>query len=173
MTPRERRYCRCPRRIASSGRCWQINVPKSIGRWGSVNIAFGSQYGQSGQPCPVWESRAGTDASYEACAGLAIDAALAGPTAGGIPGPEVMLATHNRASVQAGVDRVTAAGRAPSASTPPPPVYFGQLLGMADGLTFPLATSGWASFKYVPYGPVRETTAYLVRRAPAASAPWA
>ncbi len=119
----------------------------------------------SGQPCPVWESRAGTDASYEACAGLAIDAALAGPTAGGIPGPEVMLATHNRASVQAGVDRVTAAGRAPSASTPPPPVYFGQLLGMADGLTFPLATSGWASFKYVPYGPVRETTAYLVRRA--------
>ena len=57
MTPRERRYCRCPRRIASSGRCWQINVPKSIGRWGSVNIAFGSQYGQSGQPCPVCGGR--------------------------------------------------------------------------------------------------------------------
>lgn len=119
----------------------------------------------AGVPCPVWDTRAETDGSYHACAAAAIDAALAGPTAPGIPGPEVLLATHNRASVEAGVARVTDAGRAPGGGAAPPPVFFGQLLGMADGLTFGLAAAGWAAYKYVPYGPVKETTAYLVRRA--------
>jgi len=122
-------------------------------------------------PCPVWESRPATDASFDACAGDAIDAALAGSTGPGIAGPEVMLATHNARSVAAAVARVVEAGRAPPAApTPPPPaplppVYFGQLLGMGDALTFNLAAAGWGAFKYVPYGRVGETSAYLARRA--------
>jgi proline dehydrogenase len=31
-------------------------------------------------------------------------------------------------------------------------VYFGQLLGMADNLTFTLGQHGYEAFKYVPYG---------------------
>lgn len=35
-------------------------------------------------------------------------------------------------------------------------VYFGQLLGMADHLTFTLGANGYPAFKYVPYGRVHE-----------------
>jgi len=35
-------------------------------------------------------------------------------------------------------------------------VYFGQLLGMADALTFTLGQNGYSAFKYVPYGPIGE-----------------
>jgi proline dehydrogenase len=33
-------------------------------------------------------------------------------------------------------------------------VYFGQLLGMSDNLTFPLGLAGYEVYKYVPYGPI-------------------
>lgn len=44
-------------------------------------------------------------------------------------------------------------------------VYFGQLLGMADNLTFALGRSGYTAYKYVPYGPINEVMPYLIRRA--------
>jgi proline dehydrogenase len=44
-------------------------------------------------------------------------------------------------------------------------VYFGQLLGMADHLSFTLGAAGYRAHKIVPYGPVHETLQYLIRRA--------
>ena len=44
-------------------------------------------------------------------------------------------------------------------------VYFGQLLGMADHLSFTLGRAGYRIHKIVPYGPVHETLQYLIRRA--------
>ena len=44
-------------------------------------------------------------------------------------------------------------------------IYFAQLLGMADHLTFTLAAEGFKAYKYVPYGPVEEVLPYLIRRA--------
>ena len=44
-------------------------------------------------------------------------------------------------------------------------VYFGQLLGMADHLTFGLAAHGHTAYKYLPFGPLREVMPYLIRRA--------
>jgi len=44
-------------------------------------------------------------------------------------------------------------------------VCFGQLLGMADHLTYTLARHGLRAFKYVPYGPVMDVLPYLIRRA--------
>jgi proline dehydrogenase len=44
-------------------------------------------------------------------------------------------------------------------------VYFSQLLGMSDNLSFNLAASGYNVAKYVPYGPIKAVMPYLFRRA--------
>jgi proline dehydrogenase len=44
-------------------------------------------------------------------------------------------------------------------------VYFSQLLGMSDHISYNLAAAGYNVAKYVPYGPVREVVPYLIRRA--------
>lgn len=44
-------------------------------------------------------------------------------------------------------------------------VYFAQLLGMSDHISFNLANAGFQVAKYVPYGPVKEVMPYLIRRA--------
>ncbi|MEQ8905920.1 proline dehydrogenase family protein [Ekhidna sp.] len=44
-------------------------------------------------------------------------------------------------------------------------VFFGQLLGMSDNISFKLADMGYNVAKYVPYGPVEKVLPYLFRRA--------
>lgn len=44
-------------------------------------------------------------------------------------------------------------------------VYFAQLLGMSDNISFKLAALGYNVAKYVPYGPVEKVLPYLFRRA--------
>ncbi|WP_214071217.1 proline dehydrogenase family protein [Mucilaginibacter sp. dw_454] len=46
-----------------------------------------------------------------------------------------------------------------------PHVYFAQLLGMSDNLSFNLADADYHVAKYVPYGPIKAVLPYLFRRA--------
>lgn len=46
-----------------------------------------------------------------------------------------------------------------------PNIYFSQLLGMSNHISFNLANANYNVAKYVPYGPVKEVMPYLVRRA--------
>ena len=44
-------------------------------------------------------------------------------------------------------------------------IYFAQLYGMSDHISFNLADKNYNVAKYVPYGPIKELIPYLIRRA--------
>ena len=44
-------------------------------------------------------------------------------------------------------------------------IYFAQLLGMSDHISYNLASNDFRVAKYVPYGPIKEVLPYLLRRA--------
>ncbi|XP_016022441.2 proline dehydrogenase 1, mitochondrial isoform X1 [Rousettus aegyptiacus] len=74
---------------------------------------------------------------------------------------EVMVASHNEDTVQFTLRRMEELGLHPADRQ----VYFGQLLGMCDQISFPLGQAGFPAYKYVPFGPVMEVLPYLSRRA--------
>lgn len=73
----------------------------------------------------------------------------------------IMVASHNEDTVRFAVEKMEEYGVRPNDDS----VFFGQLYGMCDFITFSLGGVGYSAFKYVPYGPVDEVLPYLSRRA--------
>jgi proline dehydrogenase len=71
------------------------------------------------------------------------------------------MGTHNEASCL----RLCDAMNALEIPSNHPSIYFAQLLGMSDNISYNLAASGYNVAKYVPYGPVDAVMPYLFRRA--------
>ena len=69
--------------------------------------------------------------------------------------------THNETSSYLLIDLMAKHGIAPNDKR----VYFAQLYGMSDNLSYNLAKAGYNVAKYVPYGPVGAVIPYLLRRA--------
>jgi proline dehydrogenase len=69
--------------------------------------------------------------------------------------------THNEASTIHLINKMTEL-KIPNSH---PHVYFSQLYGMSDHITYNLADQGYNVTKYLPYGPVKSTLPYLIRRA--------
>ena len=72
-----------------------------------------------------------------------------------------MVATHNEKSSQLLCTLIEEYGLPKNH----PHIYFSQLYGMSDHLTYNLAERGYNVVKYVPYGVVKTMIPYLIRRA--------
>lgn len=74
---------------------------------------------------------------------------------------EFCIGTHNEKSCQLLCNLLEERGLPKNH----PKVFFAQLLGMSDNISYNLAKSGYNVAKYVPYGPVESVMPYLFRRA--------
>lgn len=73
----------------------------------------------------------------------------------------VCVGTHNEASTLLMARLMAERGLTKNDSR----VWFAQLLGMSDNISYNMAAAGYNVAKYVPYGPVRQVLPYLIRRA--------
>lgn len=74
---------------------------------------------------------------------------------------DFMVATHNEYSTQLLADLIDTSGLARNH----PGIYFSQLYGMSDHITYNLAEQNFNVAKYLPYGEVKTMMPYLFRRA--------
>ncbi len=105
-----------------------------------------------GYPSPINETKADTDRDYDAAVQLCID---------NLDHVALLSGSHNEKSNLLLAALLQQKGIQPDH----PHVYFSQLLGMSDNLSFNLAEAGYNVTKYVPYGPVKMVMPYLFRRA--------
>jgi proline dehydrogenase len=128
---------------------------------GAYMQAEGETADKNNYACPVWRGKTPeeglqlTHACYNDAANHILDLVNAHPDSK----LGVLFGTHNPNSVKLIADRV--ADLKPNNAS----ISCAQLLGMADHLTVALARADVSVFKYVPYGPVKETILYLGRRA--------
>lgn len=73
----------------------------------------------------------------------------------------IMCGSHNEVSSALLARRMAEMDLQPSDTR----IWFAQLYGMSDHISFNLAKAGYNVVKYVPYGPVRAVMPYLLRRA--------
>ncbi len=103
-------------------------------------------------PSPIQPNKEATDRDFDA----AIDYCLEN-----IEDIAFVAGTHNEKSVQMLARKMEEKG----ISHNHPHVFFSQLYGMSDNLSYILADNHYNVSKYVPYGPVADALPYLIRRA--------
>jgi len=107
---------------------------------------------EKGYPTPIQPNKAACDKDYDDAIRFCLDH---------INRIGLMAGTHNEASSQFLADEMTLRGISPANDH----IFFAQLLGMSDNLSFNLAEAGYNVAKYMPYGPVKAVMPYLFRRA--------
>ncbi|XP_022247554.1 hydroxyproline dehydrogenase-like isoform X2 [Limulus polyphemus] len=109
-----------------------------------------------GYPSPIWDSYELTNQNYNRVIRYFLEHInQVGPRC------NIIVATHNEESVQLAIERMREMNIDPLNGG----VHFGQLYGMCDQISFPLASAGYAVYKCVPYGPMLEVLPFLARRA--------
>jgi proline dehydrogenase len=107
---------------------------------------------EKGYPSPIQDSKENTDRDYDNALHFCISHKdKIGFCAG----------SHNEKSSKYLVEMMKEKNIAAS----DPHIWFSQLYGMSDHISFNLAKGGYNVAKYVPYGPVKEVLPYLIRRA--------
>lgn len=107
---------------------------------------------EKGYPTPICESKEATDLNYDAAIHYMVE---------NIDRMAIFAGTHNELSSyklmeylqELKIDKKDAR------------IWFGQLYGMSDNISFNLSANGYNNAKYLPFGPVRDVMPYLIRRA--------
>ncbi len=107
---------------------------------------------EKGYESPVHDQKADTDKDYDQAVSFCMD---------NIQQIFTVIASHNENSNQLGAKLCYQKGL----DKHHPFLWFSQLYGMADHISFNLAEAGFNVAKYIPYGPVKAVVPYLLRRA--------
>jgi len=107
---------------------------------------------EKGYPCPVHTIKKNTDTDYNKALTLCIE---------NIDIVSVCAGTHNEESSSLLINLLDKH----KISKDDKRIYFSQLLGMSDHISYNAAKQGFNVAKYVPYGPVNDVIPYLTRRA--------
>lgn len=105
-----------------------------------------------GYPDPICKDKQATDDNFDAGVAFVMDH---------IDRMELFMGTHNETSNYKLAKIIDDKGIARDN----PRIFFSQLLGMSDNISFNLAHAGYNVTKYVPYAPVYDVLPYLLRRA--------
>lgn len=105
-----------------------------------------------GYKSPIQPSKKSTDADFNKALNIAIDH---------LDCLEICCGTHNEYSSKYLTELMFAKDIPNNHSS----IYFSQLYGMSDQISFNLSNAGYNVSKYLPYGPVKSTMPYLTRRA--------
>ncbi|MEM0516764.1 MULTISPECIES: proline dehydrogenase family protein [Aequorivita] len=101
---------------------------------------------------PICESKKATDDNFNEIMKYIMD---------NLDDIELYIGTHNELSTYLAMDMMEAKGISRSDER----IWFGQLFGMSDHITFNLGAEGYNVSKYIPFGPVKDVMPYLIRRA--------
>ena len=107
---------------------------------------------QKGYRTPMCDSKKSTDDNFNAIMTYILD---------NIDDISLFIGTHNELSSYLAMEIMESRKLAKN----DPRIWFGQLYGMSDHITFNLAKEGYNVAKYIPFGPVSEVMPYLIRRA--------
>jgi proline dehydrogenase len=105
-----------------------------------------------GYASPIQANKEASDIDYNAAVDYCLDH---------LNSLAVFIGTHNEKSCLLAAEKMQKL----NISSNHPHVYFSQLYGMSDNISFNLANSQYNISKYLPYGPVKDVIPYLMRRA--------
>jgi proline dehydrogenase len=107
---------------------------------------------KKGYPSPIHADKESTDRDYNTATRFCLE---------NIDRVALCVGTHNEESSELAVQIMAEKGIVKDDKR----IFFAQLLGMSDHISYNLADKGYNVAKYVPYGPVEEVLPYLMRRA--------
>ena len=107
---------------------------------------------EKGYPSPICTSKEATDENYDAAVHYMIEH---------LDMMSIFAGTHNELSTYTLMELMQEKGIKNSDDR----IWFGQLYGMSDNISYNLADHGYNVSKYLPFGPVKDVMPYLIRRA--------
>lgn len=107
---------------------------------------------EKGYSSPICASKEDTDENYDAAVRYMIEH---------LNIMSIFAGTHNESSTYTLMELMQQKG----IKTNDDRIWFGQLYGMSDNISYNLAAHGYNVAKYLPFGPVKDVMPYLIRRA--------